>query len=77
MTRKTPKSKTPYRRPDTYRSAADLVGVSAPHVYQIVHGRRTTTAARRKALFAWARRNAEAGRGDAPAVAAALRSLRS
>jgi hypothetical protein len=76
----TPKSKSqtvkrPYRRPDTYDAAADRVGLSRTHVFEIFQGKRTTTAANAKALRAWAKENAKKGRNDSPAVVAALSRL--
>jgi len=64
-----------YCRPDTYAAAADLVGLSRTQVFEIIHGKRQTKPATRKAILTWAKQQAAKGRGDAPAVATALQTL--
>lgn len=70
-----PDIKRRFRRPDTYRAAANIIGCSVPHLYEVVHGNRETTPENAKSLLAWAKRLASSGHAASPAVVAALRNL--
>lgn len=69
------KSNSRYRRPDTYRAAARLIGVSVPHVYEILHGNRSTTPAKAETLRRWAEEQSVQAGSKAPAVIAAVSNL--